>query len=202
MQINRVPIFTSETFTYNLPNFDDWKKQIKQIVLVEDNKIHQQNTSPLNKCNVVANRTAWNSHLRYNCLYLLCEEIKKYLNAFIYQEGYDIPSLEVENCWINWYNKDNYSQPHNHGSCLSVVIFVDVENTDAKFFFHADNNFVLVKKNDAESNFNNVKQVTAKDGAVIFFDGSLQHSVSANKSQNTRITVAINYDVDYKEERK
>ena len=47
-----------------------------------------------------------------------------------------------------------------------------------------------------------MKQVTAKDGAVIFFDGSLQHSVSANKSQNTRITVAINYDVDYKEERK
>ena len=69
------------------------------------------------------------------------------------------------------------------------------------FFFHANNTFVLVKKNEAESNFNNVKHLTARDGTVIFFDGSLQHSVSANKSTNTRITVAINYDVDYKEER-
>ena len=202
MQINKIPVFTSEVFTFELPNFNVWKKQIKQIVLVENNKdIHGQDTSPKNQCNVMAKRTACNSHLRYNSLNLLCEEIKNYLCKFVENEGYDIPSLEVENCWINWYNKDNYSQPHNHGSCLSVVIFVDVENTDAKFFFHANNNFVLVKKNEAESNYNNVKQLTAKDGTVIFFDGSLQHSVSANKSTNTRITVAINYDVDYKEER-
>jgi hypothetical protein len=87
MQISRIPVFMSEVFTFELPNFDSWKKQIKQIVLVEDNKdIHGQDTSPKNQCNVMAKRTAWNSHLRYNSLNLLSEEIKSYLSKFIKQE--------------------------------------------------------------------------------------------------------------------
>ena len=42
IQISRLPIFTTEVFSFELPNFEEWEKQIKQIVLVEDNKqIHK-----------------------------------------------------------------------------------------------------------------------------------------------------------------
>jgi ectoine hydroxylase-related dioxygenase (phytanoyl-CoA dioxygenase family) len=84
---------------------------------------------------------------------------------------------------------------------LSAVLFVDVEKTDARFFFHANHNLVLIKKQDVISNFSNLKEVQAKDGTVIFFDGSVKHSVSPNNTNNTRVTMAVNYKVNYKQER-
>ena len=84
MIIERLPIFTHEVFHFQLPDFDSWKKKIEQIILVEENKnIHGQSTVPDDQCNVVGKRTAWNSHLRYNSLNLLCEEIKNYLCKFV-----------------------------------------------------------------------------------------------------------------------
>jgi len=202
LQIHRLPVFTNEVFSFQLPNFEKWEQQIKQIVLVEDNKkIHNYSSEPEEQCNVMAKRTAWNSHNRYPVLDLLCNEIKTFLNSFIQNENYDIPELQVEECWINWYGKNNYAQPHSHGSRLSVVFFVDVENTDAKFFFHADNHFVLVKKNETENNFSNIKHVNVKNGTVIFFDGSIRHSVSQNNTNSQRITVAINFIPVYTEKR-
>jgi uncharacterized protein (TIGR02466 family) len=196
--INRLPVFTQEVFYFTLPNFEEWQKQIKQIILVEENKnIHKHDTSPKESCNVMAKRTAWNSHERYESLNLLCLEIDKYLSFFIKQEGYDMPKLKVHDCWINWYTKNNFSQPHRHGSHLSVVVFLDVEDTDAKFFFHSNENMVLIKKNETNTNFTNLKEVNVKNGTVIFFDGSLYHSVSPNTTDKKRITVAMNYDVIY-----
>ena len=200
--INRLPVFTQEVFYFTLPNFEEWQKQIKQIVLVEENKdIHKHDTSPEKACNIMAKRTAWNSHQRYPVLKFLCDEIEKFLKIFIENENYDIPSMRVQNCWINWYGKDNYAQPHHHKGYLSVVVFVDVENTDAKFFFHGDNNFVLTKKEDTKTNFNNIKSIEVKNGTVLFFDGSLHHSVSQNTTDKKRITVAINYVPEYFEDR-
>ena len=164
VKINRLPIFTSEVFSFELPNFEEWQKQIKQIVMVEDNTIHDHSTTPKEQCNVMAKRTAWNSHNRYSVLNLLCEEIKKHIT---------------------------------HNDCLSVVFFVDVEKTNANLFFHKDDYLVLMKRYDTATNFLHIKQLEAKDGTVIFFDGSMRHSVSANKTENKRITVAINFYVTY-----
>ena len=200
--INRIPIFTQEVFHFTLPNFEEWKKLINQIILVEENKnIHEHDTSPEEACNVMAKRTAWNSHQRYPALNMLCNEIRVYLNKFIEKENYDIPDLDVTDCWINWYKKNQYAQPHKHGGVLSVVLFVDVEKSNSKFFFHSDNNAVFVKKDNVHTNFSNVKELTAKDGTVIFFDGSVFHSVSSNTTDNTRVTVAINFSVNYKSSR-
>ena len=198
IKISRLPIFTTEVFSFELPNFEEWEKQIKQIVLVEDNKqIHNISSTPEEKCNIVGSRTAWNSHQRYPSLKFLCDEIEGYLCSFIKNEGYDIPKLVIHNCWINWYDKDNYAQPHTHGAVLSVVLFVNVEDSDAKFFFHADNNLVLTKQEELKTNFSNVKHVKVKNGTIIFFDGSIRHSVSQNTTNKKRITVALNYAVDY-----
>ena len=202
MNINKIPIFTQEVFHFTLPNFEEWKKLINQIILVEENKnIHEHDTSPEEACNVMAKRTAWNSHQRYPALNMLCNEIRVYLNKFIEKENYDIPDLEVADCWINWYKKNQYAQPHKHGGVLSVVLFVDVEKSNSKFFFHSDNNAVFVKEDNVHTNFSNVKELTAKDGTVIFFDGSVFHSVSSNTTDNTRVTVAINFGVNYKSSR-
>ena len=203
-QINKLPIFTQEIFYFELPNFNEWKEQINQIILVEDNKqIHNHNTAPEENCNVMAKRTAWNSHERYSSLNLICEEIEKNIKIFVDKEGYDIPNLKVIDCWLNWYKQNQYAQPHKHGNALSAVLFVNVEKSNSKFFFHSDHSAVFVKKDDVNTSFgNNIKQLNAKDGTVIFFDGSINHSVSSNTTDNTRVTMAINFNVNYLKERK
>ena len=202
VEINRLPIFTQEVFHFTMPNFEKWKKYINQIVLVEENnEIHKHDTSPEEQCNVMARRTAWNSHQRYPILNDLCEEIRLYLKEFIKKEGYDIPDIEVKDCWVNWYKKNQHAQPHEHGHQLSAVLFVDVEKTNSKFFFHANNYVVFVKKTKTHSNFSNVVELNVKDGTVLFFDGSIPHSVSSNITNNTRITVALNFKLSYIEKR-
>jgi|TARA_R100001594_G_scaffold31847_3_gene59267 uncharacterized protein (TIGR02466 family) len=203
MKITKVPIFTQEIFYFQLPNFDKWKKQINQIILVEDNKIHKHSTVPEKECNVMAKRTAWNSHERYGALNLICHEIMKTIKVAVDKENYDIPDLEIDECWLNWYKQNQYAQPHHHGATLSAVLFVDVEKSNSKFFFHSDHSAVFVKKDDVNTSFrNNIKQLNAKDGIVIFFDGSINHSVSSNTTDNTRVTMAINFNVKYLKKRK
>ena len=81
IEINRVPIFVNEIFYFQLPDFKVWQEKIKQIVLVEENKL--LNSSPTEECNIKAKRTAWNSHYRYPALNDLSKEIQKYLQILI-----------------------------------------------------------------------------------------------------------------------
>lgn len=198
IEIVKTPIFTREVYSFLLPNFEQIKKDIEQIIKVEENvNLHGINTQPDDACNVKAKRTAWNSHQKYPVLNVLSETIKQYITSFIEQEDYDIPVITTKNCWINWYAKNQNALPHIHGNNLSVVLFVDVEDSDAKFLMHSNDNFVLHKKTDVGVNFNNIKHLTPKNGTVLFFDGNTMHSVSPNFSNNLRITVAINYLVEY-----
>jgi len=195
IQINRLPIFTTEIFSFELPNFKIWQERIKQIVLVEENSSF--NTKPEDECNIKASRTAWNSHARYPAMRELSFELANYLQLFIKNEGYDVPELEILNSWINWYKKDQHAIPHKHKDALAVILFVDVEDTDAKLCFHADNNLVLTKKEDSNINFSNFKSLNAKNGTVIFFDGHISHSVSANSTNKNRISAVFNYFPKY-----
>ena len=127
----------------------------------------------------------------------------KTIKVAVDKENYDIPDLEIDECWLNWYKQNQYAQPHHHGATLSAVLFVDVEKSNSKFFFHSDHSAVFVKKDDVNTSFrNNIKQLNAKDGIVIFFDGSINHSVSSNTTDNTRVTMAINFNVKYLKKRK
>ena len=89
--------------------------------------------------------------------------------------------------------------PHKHDNFLAVVLFLNVEDSESYFFVHADNNAVLQKKETNHVTYNNLKQINVKDGTVIFFDGKVMHSVSANKSNKTRVTVAFNFVPIYDE---
>ena len=196
--INRLPIFTQEIFYYELENLNYWQEKIQHIIVAEETNLK---TEPSEIFNVFAGRTDWNSHQRYKALNDLGGEIRLSLEKFIKKEGYDIPSLALHECWINWYKKDQYAVPHKHDNFLAVVLFLNVENSDSYFFVHADNNAVLQKKQKNNVTYNNLKQINVKDGTVLFFDGKVMHSVSPNKSNKTRVTVAFNYMPIYDEMR-
>ena len=63
--------------------------------------------------------------------------------------------------------------PHVHGTHLSLVYFVDVEDSGADFLFHKDGRFVLRRKEDNETFRNNLRSVKVKNkGGTEFEDGT------------------------------
>tara|TARA_R100000700_G_scaffold32370_1_gene39744 strand:- start:227 stop:856 length:630 start_codon:yes stop_codon:yes gene_type:complete len=201
-KIFKTTVFTEDFYSFVIPDFENIQKQIKQIVLVEDNKkIHGVDTSAdttIDDNKKRQNRTGWNSHQRYPALNNVCKIISHKIRDFVNEEGYDVPGLLVDDCWINWYGKGHNSFPHHHSAHISAVLFVDVETSNASFCFHGNRNLVLHKKTDQNVNYSNIVSLKATNGTVIFFDGHLLHSVTPNMTDNTRITVAINYSVDYR----
>ena len=68
------------------------------------------------------------------------------------------------------------------------------------FYFHQDVQSIFSKKVDADTNYvSDLRKIDIKDGTVIFFDGSLNHSVSPNTTRNLRITTAWNLKPYYPE---
>lgn len=202
IDIKKTTIFTDDFYSFVMPNHEEWSEKIKTIVTVEENKkIHRHSTLPEEECNVKANRTAWDSHLRYPILNSLSREIRAIIQEFIKEENFDAPLLEVHNCWINWYKKNDHTVPHTHGTHLSLVYFVDIEETDAKFIFIKNNTYQLLKKEKDTTIFNDKKILNVKNGDVIMFGGNMLHSVTYNTTDKTRITFAANLIVKYHDER-
>jgi uncharacterized protein (TIGR02466 family) len=202
--IEKISLFTDEIYTFKMPHHDEWEKEIKTIIKVEENKnLHAFSTMPEDECNVKAKRTAWDSHIRYNSVNNIVNEIKIIIKNFIEIENYDAPNLHALDCWINWYEKNQYAIPHSHIGNLSVVYFIDIEKTNTKFLFHKNSNFELVKKKDLKNFFRNtIKDIPIENGTVVMFPSRMLHSVTPNLSDNRRITLAINFGVNYEEERK
>ena len=204
IDIQTLEIFGDEVFTFKMPNHQEWKNQIENIVKVEENSsIHNFSTEPKEECNVKARRTAWDSHLRYETVSNLSKKINEIILHLIKSKDFDAPDIYVVDSWINWYKKNNFVEPHSHGpGHLSIVYFVDVEKTNAQFMFHKQTSWQLIKKKDRKNLFTNfAKIVDVKDGDVLMFPTSTRHSVSANLTDNLRITYASNVHVQYLEER-
>ena len=202
IEITKLPIFVEEVNFFTMPNHEYWKEQILNIVKVEaNNNIHKFTTQPDEEWNVKANRTAWDSHLRYPAMAELTEKILDIIHLSVTQDGYDAPSLIAEEAWINWYKKKEFAVPHYHGTHMAVVYFVDTEETFSNFIFTKNDHFRLTKKENEKTITNISKQINIKDGTVIFFNGNLWHAVSANLSERLRITYASNVKVGYYKER-
>ena len=202
MEITKHNIFINEAWSFTMPNHEKWRKEIKDIILVENNKEIHHHTTIIPPTNVKAKRTAWDSHFRYPQIRSLTDALAGIIEDWIKKENFDAPYIKVHDCWINWYNKNDHAVPHVHGTHLSLVYFVDVEDAGAEFLFHKDGRFVLIRKKDNETFSNNLRSVKVKNGTVLMFSGGLTHFVTPNLSDNTRITFAANYEVSYEKKRE
>jgi len=200
LEVNKHDIFTDSVWSFMMPDHEHWKKQLEDIVTVEKNKdIHKFSIENKEDKPVQAHRTPWDSHCRYFAAFETQNIIKNIIIQSIRNDGWEVPTrMNAMNCWVNWYEKNQYANVHIHNCLLSAVYFVKVENSPSEFFFHRDDRFRLRKENEDS----NIKMVTPKEGSVLFFTGCQSHSVSANTSDETRITMAVNFNGEYSSEFK
>jgi len=199
IEVNKHDIFTDSMWSFTMPDHEHWKKQLEDIITVEKNKnIHKFSMENKENKPVQAHKTPWDSHCRYFAVFETQNVIRNIITQSIKDDGWEVPHLNPMECWINWYEKNQFAYKHVHNCILSAVYYVKVEKSPSEFFFHRDDRFRLQKENQDS----NIKKVTPKEGSVIFFSGCQAHSVSANTSDETRITMAINFNGEYSTEFK
>tara|TARA_R100000963_G_C4640607_1_gene104257 strand:- start:1344 stop:1973 length:630 start_codon:yes stop_codon:yes gene_type:complete len=195
-------LFQEKLWSFKMPDHEHWKKQIEQILLIENNKdIHKYITTPPEECNIKAFRTSWDSHKKYPAIAKICNIIKDvFLKEIVKMEKYLMPHLQTTDSWINSYKKNNYAVPHVHyPHTLSTVYFVKVPKDSCKFLVYNSNNWRI--KSDLDENKEELS-INAPEGNVIVFKGQLLHSVTPNLSDKQRITMAANYHPTYDEKRE
>ncbi len=120
------------------------------------------------------------------------------------KQYFSIKEIKILNMWININEKGNSNGKHNHPGCdLSGVFWVKAPKDSGAIAFESPNlhsQFKQIKsfKNDsleklpALSSYN----IKATEGTILLFNSSLDHWVLKNESNEDRISVSFNIDLN------
>ena len=111
-------------------------------------------------------------------------------------------SIKFKECWLNLYYKNFYQESHTHNNpdtgndhkTFSGVIFLNAGEEYSKFRFNNSlSNLRTHNITDHNVYFATIKYMP---GDVIIFPCETQHYVTAHKSNDTRMTIAFNFEVE------
>lgn len=124
----------------------------------------------------------------------LVEVCKYIVMNFSREFGYKNPKVECIDCWFNVYEHGDYQEDHIHGkSHFSLVYYVKVpENSGSIVFTSCDG------VNDTFSLALNIVDYTVVpcESEVILFRSNLHHRVHKNRSNEHRVSIAMNFKVE------
>lgn len=194
-------LFSQKCWSFKLPRHEEYKKLINQILLLDKNDPDFRlptgaGTDFLRdrqQTYVYAWKSDWNIHLSFPILAQLCEDIKPYFNKIIKDEKLkNAVKIDVTQAWINKYEKGDYAIQHRHENDSWVVNYMMKIPKDNTSIFRVHNPLGITYDSDLNEN-KAVLDINAPEGTVILCPGAIEHSVTPNTSDETRVTVIIHY---------
>ena len=132
------------------------------------------------------------------------EEIKLNINNAINDMGWDLQTQEVKisNMWAIINTKGSLNQKHHHSnSDLSAAYYVSAEKNCGDIVFY-DPRSARVYKHPIAKNPNilnaTINSISPEAGMLVLFPSYLEHSVNPNLSDNKRIVISFNLNLDKK----
>lgn len=109
--------------------------------------------------------------------------------------GVTMDKATLDNYWINVNPPNSYNETHRHPmSCFSTVLYCKVPQNSGKIRFVRPDDmecFVPVKTSNDYNYGSHV--IEPKVNTLLLFPSHLNHSVSLNQSNDTRISIAFNW---------
>jgi uncharacterized protein (TIGR02466 family) len=113
-----------------------------------------------------------------NAIFLAADQFNPYLNS-------KPKKLKLTFSWINYYNKYQYQERHDHvPGYISGVYYLKTNGKDGNLRIHKPNQ--LMQHGQVE--------YAPKEGRLILFPSWLEHSVRPNMTNDTRISVSFNLE--------
>lgn len=157
------------------------------------NQIYQLAKSP---GVVISNDGGWQSE---SCkIDLINSVIEKHVKNYFEELGGKDVKFDVVDQWININSFLSSNTVHHHGGCdFSGVFYVSVPENSGDLVIHNYNAPI----NNIADKFPNASHcptghiLTPEQGVIIMFPGNTLHSVTTNKSNEDRISIAFNIEV-------
>jgi len=137
-----------------------------------------------------------------NCLYVLEEKRFKSLKDELMKEFYLFASdvmrysnkFEITTSWFTKSITGQSSNSHNHNNCMySAVLYLQTsENCGNIIFTSSDDKRYNLVKNDYNLYNSTEWGVKPVDGLLVIFPSEVHHSITENKSDTTRYSLAFN----------
>ena len=140
------------------------------------NKIYEIGDKQNQKSNVKASMSEWRVFETTSLFNPLFDRIRSSLKHTHYErqsKGVSETAL-LEEAWTAIYKKGDYTNPHSHfPSPIAFVYYVQADPTSAPLAFEG-------------TNF----KIYPEDDLLVFFDGSVRHSVETHQSSQDRLVIA------------
>ena len=128
----------------------------------------------------------------------ITNKVKSYLYDTCCISDTMIPELITS--WVNLHKKENWAQSHTHtNSIVSGVWFISgLSENSGQFVVHCQNKLFgnlldFPRKENPHNYVLDRNHFNPKNGDLILFPSDLKHSVTANRSDEERFSLAFNY---------
>jgi uncharacterized protein (TIGR02466 family) len=111
-------------------------------------------------------------------------------------------NIKVSNMWINRNSPNSYNKEHIHPGCIFAgVYYVTVPKNSGKIkFINPAEHMIYDWKNNyfcKNNEFNsNIWWLPVEENVLYLFPSWMKHEVTMNKSNDTRISISFNLDID------
>ena len=190
-----IPIFPCIIHTFFLETFNQYKDEL--ITYVQQEKIKSPGVKR-------SNAGGWQSTHDYNqkennpIKHLIDAQLENYFNDK--QIFNNFSTAKMNSMWINCNNTGDYNHSHNHPGCdFSGVLWLKVPENSGNLVFESPFSFqqykLLLNYSEEFKKSTNAYDwfyIEPQEGLMIMFPSHLNHSVTSNKSDQERISVAFN----------
>lgn len=184
-----VPIYTTEMNNYVIQNkFEKLYNKYKS-----ENKFKYNGTWNSHKLNDVEFKE---NLIEDNDLTEFRQEMLNHLGNYLKEIKFDGPGkCCIVSSWMTQSTNKDYFHAHTHGyHDISGVYYVKTNGDDGLFYF--DNPLIGAGTNYACKGLLSRVYVQPKQGMLILFPSFIQHGVLTNTTDNDRVSVSFNIDLE------
>ena len=130
----------------------------------------------------------------------LVKTIQNKTTEFANEFGVSNKKIVCESSWLNISEPNNFQEYHNHGmSHFSAVYYVKTPKNSGNLIFKSHsawNNMFPFKVNDMKLPAHETFYIEPSECLLVIFKSNLFHMVESNKSNENRISIALNFVIN------
>ena len=193
-------LFPTPVFHFKLENYQELNTELENYIL----NLRKKDEKGQRK----SNTGGWHSHnfdlTNDNTAKKFAKIFEEFYKKVIINEmgwKYDSNKVKMEAMWSIINKKGSFNIQHNHANAyLSSAYYVRYpeKSGSIKFFDPREQKNIRYPKIKNYTNISAViTEITPKEGDLLIFPSYLYHSVGENLSEDDRIIVSFNVDIDY-----
>lgn len=188
--------FYTTKFSYRRKD-NHWVKN-HLVPIIEKDLLNKDSINPNWNCNVNTN-FHFDNNLMNAYKHFYSEKIEEFIGVMNINRKM-LPNWKIEHIWYNSYDNQTYQEKHdhypNHFSMIHYLKFDPRKHFSTKFFNPClpSLNFTQQQMKDRmNQEFFEFEDV--QEGDILFFPSFVPHLVRPNVSDETRITIALNFNL-------